>query len=154
MPAWEQIYATITLTNIRDRWRAESGAIPAGEVRSRDVECLVDTGATALTIPSSLRDELGLETVSTKLAIIATGEAVWCDLVGPVEVRFENRLSIGTALVVPGDGQVLLGAIQMEDMDLIPDPGTQRLIVNPESPDRARAMLVSVQHRIPPGGPA
>jgi len=40
---------------------------------------------------------------------------------------------------------VLLGALQMEDMDLLPDPGTQRLIVNPESPDRARVLAVGVR---------
>jgi hypothetical protein len=42
--------------------------------------------------------------------------------VGPIEVRFKNRVGFAGALVM-GD-QVLLGAIPMEDMDLVVIPIT------------------------------
>lgn len=48
------------------------------------------------------------------------------------EVRFKNRVGFTGALVM-GD-QVLLGAIPMEDMDLVVIPKTRTLDVNPASP--------------------
>jgi predicted aspartyl protease len=139
------IYADILLTNVTDRILAERGHLPASAVRSETVRALVDTGATSLTISTDLASRLGLDVAGTRMASLANGEVVDCHLMGPVEVGFAGRTSLGTALALPGDTQVLLGAIQMEDMDLIPDPRAQALIVNPESPDRARFLAVGVQ---------
>ena len=57
-----------------------------------------------------------------------------CDIVGPVELRFKNRQTTVRAMVLPGDAEVLLGAIPMEDMDVLIHPLRQELIVNPEHP--------------------
>jgi hypothetical protein len=53
--------------------------------------------------------------------------------VGPVEIRFKNRVGFAGALVM-GD-QPLLGAIAMGDMDLVICPKTKMLDVNPSSPN-------------------
>jgi hypothetical protein len=53
--------------------------------------------------------------------------------VGPIEIRFKNRIGFGGALVL-GD-QALLGAIPMEDMDLVIIPKTRTVDVNPNSPN-------------------
>jgi hypothetical protein len=45
------------------------------------------------------------------------------------------------ALVLPGNTNVLLGAIPMEYMDVLVDPRNQRLIVNPEHPMRAQTIM-------------
>lgn len=50
-------------------------------------------------------------------------------------MRFKNRVGFAGALVM-GD-QVLVGAIPMEDMDLIVIPRTRTLDVNPNSPNIA-----------------
>ncbi|MCX6583665.1 MAG: hypothetical protein NT166_26115 [Candidatus Aminicenantes bacterium] len=63
------------------------------------------------------------------------------DVVGPVEVRFKNRSTTCRAVVLPGDSGMLLGAIPMEDMDLISDPREKTLSVNPESPYIAKKSL-------------
>jgi hypothetical protein len=55
--------------------------------------------------------------------------------VGPIETRFKNRVGLGGALVL-GD-QVLLGAIPMEDMDLVVIPRDRKVDVNPGSPNVA-----------------
>ncbi len=52
---------------------------------------------------------------------------------GPVEARFANRRCFTGAMVI-GD-EVLLGAISMEDMDLVLKPQLQRLSVNPGNPN-------------------
>jgi len=56
------------------------------------------------------------------------------DVVGPIEVKFKNRRYSVDAMVLPGDNEPLLGAIPMEDMDILIHPQRQELIVNPEHP--------------------
>jgi hypothetical protein len=46
-------------------------------------------------------------------------------------------------MVLPGDSEPLLGAIPMEDMDVVINPLRQELTVNPESPDIAMTILKS-----------
>jgi len=53
--------------------------------------------------------------------------------IGPIEVRFANRRCFTGAMVL-GD-EVLLGAIPMEDMDLVLKPQLQSIAVNPASPN-------------------
>jgi hypothetical protein len=58
-----------------------------------------------------------------------------------IEIRFENRKAISTALVMPSEAEVLPGAIPMQAMDVLSDPKQEKLIVNPKSPDTARMLL-------------
>jgi len=53
--------------------------------------------------------------------------------VGPVQIRFGNRSCFTGALVL-GD-EVLLGAVPMEDTDLVVSPSTRTVTVNPASPN-------------------
>ena len=66
---------------------------------------------------------------------LADGRLARVPYVGPVELRFGNRTGFTGALVM-GE-QPLLGAIPMEDMDLVVVPKTREVIVNPASPDMA-----------------
>ncbi len=66
---------------------------------------------------------------------LADGSRKRVPYVGPIEVRFKNRVGFAGALVM-GD-QVLVGAIPMEDMDLVIIPKTRTLNVNPGSPNIA-----------------
>jgi len=65
---------------------------------------------------------------------MANGEPITRDVVGPLEVHFGERKSTCNAFVLPGDSEPLLGAIPMEEMDLLIDPKRQQLILNPEYP--------------------
>ena len=76
---------------------------------------------------------------------IADGSTRLVPYVGPVTVEFENRGCVTGALVL-GD-EVLLGAVPMEDMDVVVSPATQTLTVNPASPNMARAIVKAVAHR-------
>jgi hypothetical protein len=57
---------------------------------------------------------------------------------GPIQIHFKNRIGFVGALVM-GD-QVLVGAIPMEDMDLVIVPKTRTLDVNPASPNVATSV--------------
>lgn len=128
------VHAKIELINHRDLWRFEEGLISEDQVRHMEVEFLVDTGAYMLSINDTIREQLGLPLLETRIAELANGENIECDVVGPVEIRYANRRTWTPALVLPGNAEPLLGAIPMEDMDLVVELRTQRLIVNPAHP--------------------
>ncbi|MEP7242264.1 MAG: clan AA aspartic protease [Gammaproteobacteria bacterium] len=98
-------------------------------LRVMEARALVDSGCTYLCIPESVRVELGLEINESKPVFLADGSQKFVPYVGPIEVRFKDRVAFCGALVM-GD-QVLLGAVPMEDMDLVIVPRTQTLDVNP-----------------------
>jgi clan AA aspartic protease len=82
-----------------------------------EVLALADSGAVHLCIPEHVRRRLHLDAVSEKQVKLADGSSRRVPYVGPVEIRFKDRIGFAGALVM-GD-QVLLGAIPMADMDLV-----------------------------------
>ena len=100
-----------------------------------EVEALADSGAVHLCIPEHIRLQLKLDSLDKKEVTLADGSKRLVPYVGPLEIRFKNRLGFAGALVM-GD-HVLLGAIPMEDMDLVILPKERRLDVNPNSPNIA-----------------
>jgi len=103
------------------------------EMQGIDVNALVDTGAPHLRIPEHIRLRLGLRELEKREVILADGRRQLCPYVGPVEIEFHARRCFVGALVL-GDS-VLLGAIPMEDMDLVVHLAKRKLSVNPESPN-------------------
>lgn len=62
-----------------------------------------------------------------------------CRAVGPLKVAFEKRFCYVGALVL-GD-EVLLGAVPMEDMDLVVNPARRMVTVDPASPNLPHARV-------------
>ncbi|MBV9657574.1 MAG: clan AA aspartic protease [Verrucomicrobia bacterium] len=104
-----------------------------------EVEALADTGSVHLCLPQSVAEALRLEEQDRQSVTIADGSRRTVSYVGPVEMRFENRVGFGGALVM-GD-QVLLGALPLADMDLVVIPRERRVAVNPNSPDMASSIV-------------
>ncbi len=105
------------------------------ELEPIKVRALADSGAIMLCIPQHLALQLKLETLENRDVTLADGKEYSVPYVGPVQVTFKNRGSFAGALVM-GD-EVLLGAIQMEDMDLVVFAREQKIDVNPLSPNMA-----------------
>ncbi len=112
------------------------------ELEPVEVEVLADTGSIHLCIPRHLQIQLELEEADHKEVTLADGTRKVVPYVGPVELRFKNRVGFTGALVM-GD-QPLLGAIPMEDMDLVVIPRTREVSVNPESPNIASSVVKNV----------
>jgi clan AA aspartic protease len=100
-------------------------------------KALVDTGSVFLVIPEHVRLQLQLDEQSKKEVTLADGSHRMIPYVGPIETRFKNRVAYVGAIVM-GD-EVLLGAIPMEDMDLVLLPKQRLADVNPDSPNIASA---------------
>lgn len=116
------VYANIKLSNPREP-----------SLTAVEVEALVDTGANTLCIPDHVQIQLGLTEIEKREITTADGRNLVVPYVGPIQVNFENRTSFTGALVL-GDS-VLMGAVPMEDMDLVINPATRRVTVNPQSPN-------------------
>lgn len=122
------LFVDITLSNPRKP-----------ELHSITLQALADTGALMLCIPEHVALQLDLQTESLREVTVADGRSMRVPYVGPLKVTFENRLCFVGALVM-GD-EVLLGAVPMEDMDLVLSPSRQTIMVNPESPNMPHARV-------------
>ena len=116
------IYTKISLRNPRE---PESVAM--------QVRALADTGSMHLCIPEHFAVQLKLTTLYEREVITADGSKKLCAYVGPIEVGFNGRACFTGALVL-GE-EVLLGAVPMEDMDLVINPATRNVTPNPKSPN-------------------
>ena len=103
------------------------------ELEEMNVTALVDTGALHLCIPEHVAVQLQLQPLQTREVQTADGKSHLVDYVAPIRISLLGRECVTGALVF-GD-QVLLGAIPMEDMDLIIEPSRQKVTVNPMSPN-------------------
>ena len=116
---------TRTSIFLRNPLRPEQAAL--------QVPALADTGAAYLCLPVGVAEELGIAELERREVALADGSRRLVPYAGPVEVRFGNRRCYVGAMLM-GD-EVLLGAIPMEDMDLVIQPQTRTVSVNPASPD-------------------
>jgi clan AA aspartic protease len=96
---------------------------------------LVDSGAINLCIPQELAAQLALKVRKRRVVQMADGSTREVEIVAPVTVHFENRETTTTAMVI-GD-EVLLGAIPMQDLDVLIDPRNERVILPPDRPNFA-----------------
>ncbi len=103
------------------------------------VRALADTGALMLCIPEHVALQLKLETESMREVSMADGRSMTVPYVGPIRVRFGNRFCYVGALLL-GD-EVLLGAVPMEDMDLVVSPNRREITVDPSSPNIPHARV-------------
>ncbi|MCC6691649.1 MAG: clan AA aspartic protease [Bacteroidia bacterium] len=122
------VYSHIVLSNPVDQ-----------SLKPIEVKCLVDTGSTYLCIPSHTAAQLELKELQKREVTLADGSSKLIPYVGPIKISFENRICFVGALII-GD-EVLLGAVPMEDMDLVIHPKLLKLSVNPDSPNIAHGHL-------------
>jgi len=121
------VHAEITLKNANDVTNARYGIIKELGIRQTVVNAVVDTGAMTLIINEQLRQQLGLGIVGAKVATLANNVKETVQIAEPVDVHWKNRSMTCRPWVV-GAGRVLLGAIPLENMDLIVDPARQELV--------------------------
>jgi clan AA aspartic protease len=122
------VYADISIKNPKNN-----------KIKPVSIKALVDIGAMTLCIPEHICLQLGLEAIEKREVTTADGKSQVVPYVGPVQIEFENRTCFTGALVL-GDS-VLMGAVPMEDMDLVINPSMQKVCVNPESPNIPSALV-------------
>ena len=124
----EDIFTEIELSNPREQ-----------QLTSIKVNALADTGAMMLCIPEHIALQLKLSTESVREVSMADGRNTNVPYVGPIKVTFRDRFCYVGALAL-GD-EVLLGAVPMEDMDLVVNPNCREITVDPASPNIPHARV-------------
>ena len=103
------------------------------------VSAMVDTGAMTICIPEHIAVQLKLPEIEKREVTTADERSHVVPYVGPIQIEFENRTCFTGALVI-GES-VLLGAVPMEDMDLVISPSGRTITVNPRSPNIPSALV-------------
>jgi predicted aspartyl protease len=124
----------IKLVNLKDLNLAEASVINTEEVRQTIIkDALVDSGASRLSLPKSLIEQLGLDPVGKAKSRTANGiveRTVYSEVRYTVLGRTDSMLITD----LPDDSPVLVGHMVMEHLDLHLD--TKRgLIYNPAHGD-------------------
>ena len=126
-----RVLATATIYNLGDLIEVERGRLIPTDVRRVVVnDALVDTGATTLSMPRSLMDQIGLTKQYEKRAMTAAGERIM-NVFGTARVVIMGRDCVTDVLEVPEGNPVLIGQIPLEMMDWVVDVLGRRLIGNP-----------------------
>jgi predicted aspartyl protease len=122
-----KINVEIALANNSDVQMSERGALAADKVRRARISGLVDTGASYLVLPESVANQLGLPDLGTATVRYADQRKEVRRVVHQVEAELFGRRGTFRAVVEPARTDALIGAIVLEDLDLIVDCRTQTL---------------------------
>jgi clan AA aspartic protease len=125
----------IKLTNSIDEELVLRGDVRAEDVRSVEIEALVDTGATMLVLPLEVVERLGVRTAGHRNVRYADGRVAQIPWVAGIKIAILGRETVVTALVEGRGTTPLIGQIPLEELDLLMDPKSRELRVNPASPD-------------------
>ncbi len=125
-----KVTTKIKVENLADVFRAEAEEIQSDQIRSVELEALVDTGATLLCLPLSTINALGLRLLEMKEATTANG-VVTRGIYRGAQLTIGDRNCIINVMEIPEGVPPLVGYIALENLDFIVDPINQTLIANP-----------------------
>ena len=126
-----QVTAKVKIANQGDVELSERGQIPSEEVRQIEVEGVIDTGATSLSLPTSMIKKLGLRQVDKRKIKTANGSVVR-RVYSPALITILGRSSVFRVVELPEDVPPLIGTIVLEELDLVPNPTAEQLEPNPK----------------------
>lgn len=102
------------------------------KVRKEKVQALVDTGSALLGLHKATIEKLGLR--FARSVEVRTGNGnVERPIYQAVRITILGRQCLGEVMEIPDDIPPLLGCIPRENLDLVVDPNSNRVIPNPQS---------------------
>ena len=120
------------IENLRDMHGVDAGVLRPEEARYVDVtDALVDTGATMLSLPRRLVQQLGLRRRRTRIARTSAG-TVQFGIYEAVRLTVQERDCLVEVAELPDECPVLIGQIPLEALDFVVDPVGQKLVGNPD----------------------
>jgi len=126
-----KVLVTAKVENLEDLYKVEQGSLTPDQVRSVEVnDALVDTGATILSMPKRLIEQLGLRPLRIRQARTSAGP-VMVQIFGTARLTIQGRECPTDVTELPDDCPVLIGQVPLELLDFVVDPVGQRLVGNP-----------------------
>ncbi len=130
-----EVRVGVKLSNAMDVAMARRELIARGEIRSVNVQAVVDTGAVRSCMPVDVMQQLGLRAARQINAQMANGQTLSVEMTEPVDMEILSRL-VSEAFLVLGS-EVLIGQTALEATDLLVDCNQQKVIPNPDHPNSA-----------------
>ncbi len=118
----------LEIANNDDLALARRGLLPPDQVRRETIHGVVDSGATKLVLPQAVVKRLGLPLGDKIKVRHADGRKVQREGAEGVYVQLLGRHGTFTAIVEPRRKTALVGAIVLEDLDLLVDCTAQRVV--------------------------
>jgi clan AA aspartic protease len=126
-----RVSVSAIVESLEDVYRVHRGEMSGDQARRVEVaEALVDTGATGLSLPRRLVEQLGLLPIRTRRAVTTAGVRD-VPTYGAVKLTVLGRDCVCDVTGVDDACPVLIGQVPLELMDLVVDPGRRQLIGNP-----------------------
>ena len=128
-----RVMVSVVIENQFDLYEVSQGRRKPDEVRRLEIpDALVDTGAKMLSLPKRLIDSLGLQFLQERQVITAAGPTRSATY-GVVKLSVMERTRAALSMSRPCriECPVLIGYIPLEQLDLVVDPTSQRLIGDP-----------------------
>lgn len=122
-----RVAVEVELTNAEDLVLAKNGALAADKVRRVRLTGMVDTGANHLVLPAQIGKQLGVPTTGKVGVRYADQRRRSRTMVENVRVDLLGRHGNFRAILEPKRTDALIGAIVLEDLDLLVDCITQTL---------------------------
>jgi hypothetical protein len=123
-----RISVELEVANNDDLALVRRGLLPPDQVRRETIPGLVDSEATKLVLPQAVVKRLGLPLGDPILVRDADGRKVQRAGTEGVYVQLRGRHGTFTAIVEPRRKTALIGAIVLEDFDLLVDCKAQRVV--------------------------
>ena len=127
------VRVTARLTNAGDETLVRRGVLQPHDIRTCEVEALVDTGAVRTVLPQEIATRLGLAIDGQLVVRYTDGRRETANVTEPVRVERAGRHTAEETVVLGDD--VLIGQTILEKLDLFVDCDGRRLIPNPAHPD-------------------
>lgn len=126
-----RVLTEATIESMEDLWAVKRGILAEDQVRRVTIrDALVDTGATRLSLPTRLIEQLGLEKTASKRVSSSTGEGM-AAVYSAVRLTIQGRSCTMDVMEVPNEVPVLIGQIPLEHLDFVVDLRSRTLIGNP-----------------------
>ena len=119
--------------------------------KSVEVEAVIDTGATMLVLPQNIVEGLNPRKMREVKVRYAINKAEVKPIYGAATVEIQGRAGEFNVLEEPGGSQPLVGQIVLEQLDLVVQPGTRKVVPNPRSPEMPMVEILSLM--APPSFP-
>ncbi len=125
-----RIIEKIKVSNYADVFKSTEGQISPEQIRSVELDAVVDTGATYVCLPRKVIEKLGLHFYTEAKIRTANGQATRKIFQG-VEIEIKNRKFVMDVMENNPDTPPLIGYLILESLDLVIDPKQQAVIYNP-----------------------
>jgi predicted aspartyl protease len=132
-----RVIVSVTVSNNGDVLKFEEGQLAPEKIRRVAIQGVVDTAANYLVLPASVVQHLGLKTPTEATVRYADWRSGTRRIAEQVGVELLGRYSVFRALVEPDRDTALIGALILEDLDLLVDCTNRKLY--PRDPEHVIA---------------